>query len=231
MHPTALHNVERFCATYLRPDHRGYFVVEIGSQNVQSVTRTLRNVLPPNAEYVGVDMVAGNNVDVVLADPYRLPFETGSVDVCVASSMLEHCEMFWLLFLEVLRVLSPSGLFYLNVPSNGDFHRFPVDCWRFYPDSGNALVMWARHSGINAALLESYVGAQKSDIWNDFVAVFIKDAGLAGQYPNRITDQYKEFFNGLVFGNAEFRNYQALPEDRLKLRTIEMILSGQMAVR
>ena len=30
-------------------------------------------------------------------------------------------------------------LFYLNAPSNGEFHRYPVDCWRFYPDAGGAL--------------------------------------------------------------------------------------------
>ena len=31
-------------------------------------------------------------------------------------------------------MLRPAGLFYLNAPSNGDFHRYPVDCWRIMPD-------------------------------------------------------------------------------------------------
>ena len=26
--------------------------------------------------------------------------------------------------------------------SNGDYHSWPVDCWRFYPDSGIALINW-----------------------------------------------------------------------------------------
>jgi len=77
---------------------------------------------------VGVDVMAGRNVDVQLSDPYRLPFEDESVVVVMSSSSFEHSEMFWLLFLEVLRVLRPQGLFYLNVPSNGHFHRWPVDC-------------------------------------------------------------------------------------------------------
>jgi SAM-dependent methyltransferase len=74
------------------------------------------------------------------AGSYKLPFADGSVDVVLSSSCFEHSEFFWLLFLEILRVLRPEGLFYLNAPSNGPFHRYPVDCWRFYPDSGNALV-------------------------------------------------------------------------------------------
>ena len=84
---------------------------------------------------------------MVLDDPYTLPFADESVDIVVSTSCLEHSEMFWLSFLEMLRVLRPTGLLYLNVSSNGNFHRYPVDCWRFYPDSGVAMVCWARRNG------------------------------------------------------------------------------------
>lgn len=218
MHPTAMINAMEFFKAYLKPEHPGYFVVEIGSQVVPTVRGSLRDICPANTEYIGVDFASGNNVDVVLSDPYTLPFADGSVDVCMASSVFEHSEMFWVLFLEILRILRPEGLFYLNVPSNGWFHRYPVDCWRFYPDSGNGLVNWARRNGLNPALLESYVSLQAGDVWNDFVAVFLKDADQISSYPRRIVDTYKQFYNGCVHGTAGFINLMEATEDMQKLR-------------
>jgi len=231
MHPTAMINADCFFKAYLKAEHRGYFVVEIGSQIVPNVRGSLKDICPKNAEYIGVDFASGDGVDVVLTDPYELPFEDDSVDVCLASSVFEHSEMFWVLFLEIMRILRSDGLFYLNVPSNGYFHRYPVDCWRFYPDSGNALVNWAKRNHLNPALLESYISVQKGDVWNDFVAVFIKDANHIKTHPNRITDTHKEFFNGCVHGSAGFLNFKDATEDMLKLRAVGMIASGQMAIR
>jgi len=231
MHPTAMINADRFYRTYLKPEHPGYFVVEIGSQIVPNVRGSLKDVCPENTEYIGVDFVSGNGVDVVLDDPYKLPFADNSVDVCLASSVFEHSEMFWVLFLEILRILRPEGLFYLNVPSNGFVHRYPVDCWRFYPDSGKALVSWARRSGLRPALLESYTSMQQFDVWNDFVAVFLKDESHLGEHPKRITDTFKDFFNGCVHGSAEFLNFKDETEDMLKIRAAGMTASRQPPVR
>jgi len=126
--------------------------------------------------------------------------------------------MFWIVFLEVMRVLKPRGLFYLNVPSNGAFHRFPVDCWRFYPDSGNALVTWARRNGVNTLLLESYTSGQSGgEGWNDFVAVFLKDARHLAEFQERIVDTFKDFTNGLVAGDPTLINPRLLSEDQVRL--------------
>ena len=57
-----------------------------------------------------------------------------------------------------MRVLKPAGLLYINAPSNGDYHRYPVDCWRFFPDSGVALQNWANRNGYECAMLESFNG-------------------------------------------------------------------------
>lgn len=231
MHPTAMTNAGHFLTTYLRPEHPGYFVIEVGSQVVPTVRGSLKDICPANAEYVGVDVEAGNNVDVVLEDPYTLPFPAESVDVCLASSVFEHSEMFWLLFLEILRVLKPDGLFYLNVPSNGYVHRFPVDCWRFYPDSGVALVNWAKRSGLDPALLESFTAFQRDDVWNDFVAVFVKSAARAADHPRRITANFKDFYNGRIHGSDEIVNAKDATQDMLKLQAIQMIATGKMSIR
>src|SRR5262245_39839024 len=184
MHRSAMETGKLFFDTYAVSLSAGT-VAEIGALDING---SLKKVCPPNLTYTGVDCVPGNGVNVVLDDPYQLPFPDDEFDFVVCSSVFEHSEMFWLLFLEVIRVLRPSGVFYLNVPSNGYFHRYPVDCWRFYPDSGRALVSWARRHQYDLVLLESFIGRQNKEVWNDFVAVFLKDARYLGQYPQRIID-------------------------------------------
>lgn len=193
MHASAMANGKSFfdCYGKAMDTGRAVTVVEIGSQDVNG---SLKDVCPGHFKYVGVDFVEAKNVDVVLTDPYSLPFDDGSVDMVVTSSCLEHSEMFWLVFLEVLRVLSPQGLFYINVPSRGSYHRYPVDCWRFYPDSGIALSKWARRNGYDALLLESFTQAEGA--WGDFVGVFLKDASLAARYPGRMLDHRRDVING-----------------------------------
>jgi SAM-dependent methyltransferase len=228
MHPTALSNADYFFKTYFNKDKVKPRIVEIGSQDVNG---SIKSVCPAEVEYIGVDFIGGKGVDVVLDDPYKLPFEDGSIDYCLSSSVFEHSEMFWILFIEILRVLKSDGLFYLNVPSNGAFHRYPVDCWRFYPDSGVALVNWAKRSNINSALLESYISYQKNDIWNDFVAVFIKDASHIKDYPDRIVNINKDYYNGMVYGSSGFLNHKSYPEDSTKIDAIGSIVSGKLVIR
>jgi SAM-dependent methyltransferase len=160
-------------------------IVELGGMDVNG---SLRSVAPPRAQYLSIDMEPGPGVDLVASDPDLIPVDDGWADVCVSSSCFEHAEFFWLTFLEAMRILKPGGLLFLNVPSNGSVHRYPVDCWRFYPDAGLALQNWARRNGINAMLLESFVGRQGLSGWNDFVCVILKDEALAGQYPKRMLD-------------------------------------------
>jgi SAM-dependent methyltransferase len=148
----------------------------------------------------------------------------------LSSSCFEHSEMFWLLYLEIMRTLKPGGLFYLNVPSNGEFHRWPVDCWRFYPDSGRALITWAKRNGMKAELLESYTSTQIGDQWNDFVAVFVKDGDKAALFPRRILDTKTDYANGVLFGQSEFSKLSAMPEDKKKLAVIKQIIDNTVKV-
>ena len=202
MHDTAMAYGAAFFTTYARVKER-LTIVDIGSQDVNG---SLRSVAPSHHHYIGVDFVAAKGVDIVITDPYSLPFENESVDLVVSSSCFEHSEFFWLLFNETLRILKPTGLLYINAPSNGPFHQFPVDCWRFYPDSGLALQNWGRRSGYNAALLESFVGLKKADVWNDFVAIFLKDEKNIGLHPDRIQNHTEQYTCGRVFGSQEVSN-------------------------
>lgn len=227
MHPSALQNCQGFFDAYAgafiaSPDIK---VVEIGSQDVNG---SLRETCPQAFSYTGVDFQAGKGVDIVLNDPYELPFESESFDVVLSSSCFEHSEMFWLVFLEVLRILKPHGLFYLNVPTTGKFHRHPVDCWRFYPDSGIALIKWARRNGLNPALMESYV--QKGGMWQDYVAVFAKDHAKAHLHKTRILHTKTDFENGLVLGEKDYRNLNFPTQNEKKLEVIAQVLSDKISI-
>lgn len=201
-------------------------VIEIGSQDVNG---SLRSVCPKQFEYIGVDFCKAKGVDIVLEDPYSLPFENNQADIILSSSCFEHSEMFWLVYLEVMRCLRPDGLFYLNVPSSGNFHRFPVDCWRFYPDSGLALVNWARRSGINAALLESYT--QIGGNHQDFVAVFLKDGALGKKFPKRILDKKTDYENGHLLGRDDLLNHAPISQNSKKLKVIENVINGSLRIK
>lgn len=214
MHSSALKAGKAFFQIYAESLVDG-IVVDLGSQDVNG---TLKSVCPSKFQYLGVDLAEGPGVDIVLSDPYTLPFEPNSVDVIVCSSVLEHTEFYWLLFLEALRVLKPSGLMYINAPANGEMHRYPVDCWRFYPDAGSALVHWAHRNGFQALLLESFISEQDCDQWNDFVAVILKDRSLSSWYPRRILDNKTDFTNGKLafFGDVLFKRRDS-SEDQYRL--------------
>ena len=226
MHPTAMDNAAKFYQTYL-PTGAGKVIVEIGSQDVNG---SIRSVAPSDAKYIGVDFAAGKGVDVIIDDPYSLPFENESVDICTSSSVFEHSEMFWLLFLEILRILKPGGLFYLNVPSNGDFHRYPVDCWRFYPDAGKAMISWAKRNQYTPCMLESFVSSQNGDIWNDFVAIYLKNENHLADFPARILHQKTDFLNGFISGNVDILNHSRFAEDNKKMIAIKQIIDNQIKV-
>jgi SAM-dependent methyltransferase len=227
MHQSALNNCDIFFEVYSKAFDvsSNVKVIEIGSQNVNG---SLRQVCPEEFEYIGLDFQDANGVDIILDDPYSLPFEDESVDIVLSSSCFEHSEMFWLVFLEVLRVLKPGGLFYLNAPSAGDFHRFPVDCWRFYPDSGKALVTWAKRNGINAAMLESYT--QRGEKWQDFVAVFLKDKSLADRFPTRILGTKTDYENGQLLDEEGLFNESWTSQNEKKLQAIGQIINEQIVL-
>lgn len=217
MHPSAMTLGKIFFETYIGQTHP-MTVVDIGALNVNG---SLREVCPPHVTYVGVDCVEGNGVDIVLQNPYQLPFADQSIEVVVCSSVFEHAPFFWELFLEIIRILKPHGLLYINVPSNGYIHRYPVDCWRFYPDAGLALIEWAQHRGYEPALLESFVNEQPVDvqqdpasaIWNDFVAVFVKDQRMRERYEQRILDHHVRYHNAICDKPSIDLKSTALNED------------------
>jgi predicted O-methyltransferase YrrM len=162
MHASSMENMRRCIDWYV-----GTGPVKVVDLGAMDVNGSYRQLVPPTAEYVGADLEAGPGVDVVLTNVYHLPFEDGSVDIVLSGQMLEHCGQFWRVFNEIFRVLKPDGLAFMIAPSSGPVHMYPVDCYRFYPDSYPALAEW---SGLR--LVQSWTDERGP--WRDIVGVFQK---------------------------------------------------------
>lgn len=168
MHATAMANGKKFFDKYCSIGT----IVEIGS--MESIEPGLRNAAPSACKYIGVDTYAGDGVDIV-SDPYSLPFEANSVEVVASSSTFEHVEFFWVLFVEMARIVKPGGFIYINAPSRGPYHKYPVDCWRFYLDAGEALKNWANRNGYTLEIVETYMDDWMSTAgWGDWVCIWRK---------------------------------------------------------
>ena len=139
MHPSSLFRMHWFRDTFTAASsEQPLSVLDVGSYNVNGTYRPLFR--EPNYHYVGADVDAGPNVDLVLRSPYRWDeVATDSFDVVISGQSLEHIEFFWKTLEEMVRVLKPGGLLCLVVPNQCDEHRYPVDCYRFYTDGMAAL--------------------------------------------------------------------------------------------
>ncbi|MQP64232.1 methyltransferase domain-containing protein [Niveispirillum sp. SYP-B3756] len=206
MHDTAYKIGAKFFETYWRSDFSK--VLELGACNVNGALRDFR---PEGSDWCGMDLGPGNGVDVVADDPYVYPFEDGSFDIVVSSSCYEHDQFFWLTFLEMLRVTREGGFLYINVPSNGAYHAYPQDCWRFYPDSGLALVAWAKRMKLDVTLVESFIATREADVWNDCVLVFAK--GAHSPPPTLLCQTIPGCHNIRLAGQEQLLNARALTED------------------
>lgn len=184
-------------------------IVEIGAMNVNG---TLRSVAPPKAKYIGIDQQAGPGVDIVVPPGTAIPVAPGTADLVMASSVLEHDMMFWATFTQMCQLAKLGGYIYLNVPSNGSVHSYPVDCWRFYPDAGMALERYSEKTEWPVKLTESFIAERQGDQWNDFVAVFRRSGGVRRKKHTHI---YHQFNSKNVYAEnvGQRINTEEYPED------------------
>ncbi len=166
-------------------------------------------------EYVGIDLEPGPGVDIVYKIENGLPVEDSSFDICVSTSCFEHDPVFWQTFLRVIDALKPGGYFYLNAPSNGPYHTYPYDNWRFYPDAGVALAAWARANGKVVELVESGILKREGDVWNDFVAVFKKSNSKRESRERYLLSQFPDATNVRLGSEEEVREPNYSTEDLL----------------
>ena len=163
-------------------------ILDLGSQDVNGCYRPIFS--EPRWRYRGLDMAAGKNVDVVLRTPYAWrEIASNSADAVISGQAFEHIQYFWLTILEIERVLKPGGLCCILAPSTGPEHRYPQDCWRFYPDGMRALADFARLEVLEVKTQWEDQGlyTDGSDQWHDTMLICRKpDKGFLGNFKSSL---------------------------------------------
>ncbi len=175
MHQSSIDKMQCFRDKYLQDKQSEKLIIlDLGSQNIGGSYKSIFD--SEHWEYSGLDLAPGENVDIVLKNAYQWEeIKSGSVDVLISGQTLEHVEYFWLTIMEIARILKPGGLCCLIAPSSGYEHRYPVDCWRFYPDGMRAMANFARLEVLEAfTQWEDETYADGSNVWHDSVLIASK---------------------------------------------------------
>ena len=113
-------------------------VLEVGSRARSGVVH--KSMMPDGWSYVGLDVLAGENVNVV-GDAHQLSklFPTQRFDAVVAFSVLEHLLMPWKFAIELNKVLNIGAVGFFTTHQSWPLHDAPWDFWRFSDQAWSAL--------------------------------------------------------------------------------------------
>jgi len=123
-HVSQLTYLERFMPAVNGP------ILEIGSKDYGN-TATFRAAYP-GQEYIGVDMEAGKDVDLVVdltTGVGALRKNHFALGICC--SVLEHVRKPWVFAENIASVLRPGAALYMSVPWVWRYHAYPDDYFRF----------------------------------------------------------------------------------------------------
>lgn len=183
MHWSSMTAMDRLLNKYL--DRRVHYdVLDFGSFINKGQTLNHRQLLADwDVSITGVDIQAGNNVDIQMRKPYEIPVPTASQDVIVANQVFEHIPYPFASMLELARVLRPGGYLFITSPSRGHRHS-TYDLWRYYPDSMRAFAKYAELELLEAHTAFPPLNAQRrflygeidwvDEYWGDAVGAFRK---------------------------------------------------------
>lgn len=107
--------------------------LEVGSADITGNCR--KWFMNRGYDYDGIDIEPGPNVDKVVSDSCL--WDLGEqFDVIVSLNTMEHVDRPWILVRTMAEhVVKYTGLLLIVAPFSFKFHRHPVDCWRYTPDS------------------------------------------------------------------------------------------------
>jgi len=132
VHPSSMELMADFRDRYLG-GMKGCTVLDVGAARI-NVQPTYRDLFG-EYEYTGMDVVEGYGVDVVGYEGL------GTYDVVISGQAMEHIARPW----EWLTTL--GGLYRSHIciiaPNTFEEHRYPIDCYRFFPDGMRALFEYA----------------------------------------------------------------------------------------
>ena len=152
-------------------------MLDVGAYNVNGCYRDLF-AQNSNVEYVGLDIEAGPNVDIVVNSPYNWDnVEDESYDFVISGNAFEHIEFPWLTIKLINQKLKYNGFAAILAPNGGNEHRYPVDCYRYFADGLRALAKWGGFKVINATVAgvpDPSVPEDWNSVFNDAFIILIK---------------------------------------------------------
>jgi hypothetical protein len=115
-------------------------ILEIGSrrQGEPPLFYNYRTLFPREIEYIGVDIAAGEGVDVV-AD---MTAEVGVIksllggsrfNSVICLSVMEHVKDIYSFAKNVDAIMNPGAMIAISIPFVWELHAYPHDFWRFTP--------------------------------------------------------------------------------------------------
>lgn len=183
MHKSSYEKMRKFVELYLKEySDLKLDILDVGSQAI-SASNTYKPLFNNQSwNYVGLDMVEGNNVDVCVSNPYDWnEVETNSFDIVISGQVFEHIQFPWSTIFEIGRVLKDGGLACIIAPSSGPEHKFPFDCWRYYPDGFSALCQYIEFHEVEVftdwgltAWQDSFLVIQKPKFSHEKRTIFMK---------------------------------------------------------
>lgn len=201
MHDSSQLRMGWFANTYLKDLPDGISILDIGSYDMNG---SYKHLFPrPRFAYMGMDMEAGPNVDIVYSKPYHWA-EIGdeSFDVVISGQTFEHIEFPWITMQEIARVLKKGGLMCITAPRLAERHRKPVDTYRYDVDGFVALSRYVCFEPLHASVNLGPAGCPPE--WYDYCE---GDALLVARKPLN--------WSGLL----DARNYTCIASDLEALAT------------
>jgi SAM-dependent methyltransferase len=172
MHKSSMLRMEWFIHTYIHT--QSIRVLDIGSWKIDGHACYKDLFKDIEIDYVGLDVSMGNNVDLVVENPYKWDMlENDSFDVVISGQAFEHIEFIWLTMQEIARVLKPNGFCCIIAPNGNCRHRVPTDCWRFYEDGMLALAKYVGFEPLHVSVNSAPANASEEwfSQWKDCILV------------------------------------------------------------
>jgi len=114
-HPQQLAYFERIRELFAAAFADAEDILEVGSQNING---TVRDLFPVHANYLGLDIGRGKDVDLVIpGELVELP--DGWADISISTECFEHAKNWREILLNMIRITKPQGLILLTFAGKG----------------------------------------------------------------------------------------------------------------
>lgn len=194
MHKNSYSKMKWFKKNYLSTNNK-LKILDVGSLDSKGNYNYSSIFDEKDWDYTGLDIQAGNNVDIVVTDIYNwFEIDDNSYDVVISGQFFEHLEFFWLTMSEIERVLKPGGYVCIIVPSSGPKHGGNMpNCYRFHEDGLKAIAKYVDLEIINATVDTN----EEVHPWDDACLVARKVGNSSSESTEELQNKINDLENKL----------------------------------